>query len=180
MEFRLNLRHSLLYRIQFYTPMKLFPAIILLLIASIIHSQDILEPVSVYINQHGRPVIDTYNPDQVHLFKEEDYIISSDNGYELDNPCIYAHHWYKINAGGPVIFDNSIEYDTSLKEFAIFPLARQIHFTALYPEIDNYQPFIFYPYFIFQGIAGFSDTTITYDIYPYSLYDGIYQSPPIA
>ena len=158
--------------------MNLLPTIILLSAASILHSQDILEPVSVYINQHGHPVIETYNPDNVELFEDDYEVVSSNNGYEIDNPCIYAPHWYKINAVGPVIFDNSIEYDTSLKEFAIFSLARQVHFTALYPEIDNYQPFIFYPYCMLQGITGLSDTTIAYDIYPQSFYYGNYQAPP--
>ena len=99
----MNLRHSLLYRIQFYQAMNLLPTIILLSAASILHSQDILEPVSVYINQHGHPVIETYNPDNVELFEDDYDVVSSNNGYEIDNPCIYAPHWYKINPGGPVI-----------------------------------------------------------------------------
>ncbi|MFM9984933.1 MAG: hypothetical protein ACKVOK_06835 [Flavobacteriales bacterium] len=158
--------------------MNLLPTTLLLLTVSLVHSQRILEPVSVFINQNGLPAIETYNPDEVKLFEDEDEIVSSNNGYEIDNPCIYAHHWYRIKVGSPEIFDNSDEYDTSLKEFAIFSSAKNVYFTTLYPEIDNYQPFVYFPYFTVGGFAGFSDTTITYEIYPYSFWDGYYQSPP--
>ncbi len=158
--------------------MNLLPTTLLLLSISLAHSQRILEPVSVYINQYGLPVIETYNPDNVELFEDEEEIVSNNNGYEIDNPCIYTHHWYRIKPGEPVIFDNAVEYDMSLKEFAVFPSASQVYFTALYPELDNYTPFVYFPYFSGDGFAGYSDTTITYDIYPYSFWDGYYQSPP--
>lgn len=178
LECGLNQEDTWLYRIQIPNSMKLFPTTLFLMIVSLVDAQRILEPVSVYINQNGLPVIETYHPDKVVLFSEEDEIISSINGYEIDNPCIYTHQWYRITPDTPAIFSESVEYDTSLKEFSILQSARQIYFTSLYPEIDNYQPFVYWPYFTVDDSAGSSDTTITYDLYPYSLWDGYYQAPP--